>query len=294
MIVARLMGGLGNQMFQYAAGKALALRNRTELKLDLAYLDARADEPPRRRYELHWFEIRPAAASANDLRWVRGGPPAGAAARARDLAMTILKPGRLTLIEESGTGVDERVLRAGDNAYLVGFWQSERYFEDRADEIRTDFTFASEPVGENADLADAIRATPSVALHVRRGDYVTDPQTNRFHGVLPLDYYERAVAALASRVADPRFFVFSDDPEWAKANVKTGHETTFVDVNGPDQAGKDLRLLSLCRHHVVANSSFSWWGAWLARGEDKLVVAPARWFQTVEKPNLVPSSWLRL
>lgn len=177
-----------------------------------------------------------------------------------------------------------------------GYWQSERYFVDAADIIRAEFKprLALEP--ENAATAAAIDGVTAVSVHVRRGDYVTDKVTNAYHGVCSLDYYRAAIARIAERVASPHLFVFSDDHAWVQENLRSNYPTTYVTANSPDRGYRDMQLMSRCRHHIIANSSFSWWGAWLNPRPDKVVVAPARWF--IDKSNdtrdLLPGEWLRV
>jgi Glycosyl transferase family 11. len=180
--------------------------------------------------------------------------------------------------------------------YLVGNWQSEKYFADYADTIREDLTLRMPPAGRNAAAAERISAIQSVAVHVRRGDYVSRPVTNRFHGTCGLDYYERAVAFLEDAYPDLRYYVFTDDPEWVRARMCLSVPFLVCDRNRPSEAHLDLYLMSLCRFHVIANSTFSWWGAWLSTRPDKQVVAPHRWFAGADPAryptdDLIPSSW---
>src|SRR5205085_10980535 len=137
------------------------------------------------------------------------------------------------------------------------YWQSEQYFSDMADELRRELT-AAEPIDlSNATIAESIRSVEAVSLHVRRGDYVSKPETNLFHGTCSLDYYREAVSLIKSRLATPHLFVFSDDFAWARENFRLDVPTTFVEANSPADGFRDMRLMSLCRHHVIANSSFS-------------------------------------
>ena len=147
-----------------------------------------------------------------------------------------------------------------------------------------------------AELMAKIESCHSVSLHVRRGDYASDPVFLAMHGLCPLDYYERAVKHVSERVSDPVFFLFSDDPDWVRANLNVHGTVEVVDQNGPDAGSEDLRLMSRCRHHIVANSTFSWWGAWLNGGAPKIVVAPQRWFadESMNAVDLIPEAWVKL
>jgi hypothetical protein len=187
------------------------------------------------------------------------------------------------------------VLNAPGNVYLAGYWQSEKYFKEIEDIIRRDFCLKSEPGPENAAMADEIKGVPSVCVHVRRTDYVTDPRTNQHHGTCSPEYYRNAACLVGSQVSNPHFFVFSDEPDWARANLELPVPTTFVTHNGSEKGYEDLRLMALCQHYIIANSSFSWWGAWLGNSGG-IVVAPKRWFNTEGRDtrDLIPAGWARL
>jgi hypothetical protein len=137
----------------------------------------------------------------------------------------------------------------------------------------------------------------SVSVHVRRGDYVTDPAANRVHGTCGSEYYERAAELLCEQVTSPRFFVFSDDPEAARRELRMPGPAEFIDGNVGQRDWEDLRLMTSCRHHIIANSTFSWWGAWLAHHDEQVVAAPHAWFRPGAKPghcvrDLIPQSWM--
>jgi hypothetical protein len=201
------------------------------------------------------------------------------------------------VVRERAFTFQPKVLGQRPPAYLDGYWQSEKYFGDVADVIRKDFTVKRAPSAANAAWLDRIGATVSVSIHVRRGDYVTNADANKFHGTCGIDYYQRAVQMLSSRLGGrPEFFVFSDDPAWVRANLDLGsHPHHYVTNNDAQTNYEDLRLMSSCRHHIIANSTFSWWGAWLNASPDKVVVAPRRWFRADEMDDrdLVPSGWVR-
>lgn len=181
------------------------------------------------------------------------------------------------------------------NAYLAGYWQSEKYLSDVSETIRADFTFRHPLSEQNAELAGRIGQTMAVSLHVRRGDYVSDTKTNAAHGLCSLEYYRAAVLHIAKHVERPKFFVFSDDIAWVKTNLKIDYPCRYVDHNLGAESYNDMRLMSLCRHHIIANSSFSWWGAWLNPRADKLVIAPRKWFANEsDTKDLLPIGWKTL
>ena len=279
MVISTLIGGLGNQMFQYAAGRALALRHGTDLRLDLGWLENPPADLTPRRYELDCFRLEAELCSIY---------PRTTRERARELL------GRSPRVwREEMFRFDPQVLQLPDNMRLIGYWVSERYFADHAAQIREDFRFRNMPPGRIRELANGVASSSSVSIHVRRGDYVTNKATRAFHGVLPLDYYHAAVSCIREAVADPRFYVFSDDVDWCRVNLALGAPTTFVENKGI-RASEDLRLMSLCSHHVIANSSFSWWGAWLGAHPDKFVVAPRRWIaeEALDTSDVLPPEWV--
>jgi len=288
MIVARLSGGLGNQLFQYAAARRLAHVHQTELVLDLQWYHNRPHSNTARNYELARYAVVARPADASERRWC--------ALHHGRITRRLPLPRRWRHVRESGFDFDARILDLPDGVYLDGYWQSYKYFADIAGCLRVEL----EPMVEMgcADRAVAARMQESpdaVSVHVRRGDYVSNPHAARFHGVCGLDYYERAVAYLLQRLQKPRFFVFSDDMPWVRTHLRIPASVIYVDHNGADAAFQDLRLMTRCRHHIVANSSFSWWGAWLGQGPGQMVVAPRAWFADGRAtPDLMPPSWVRL
>jgi hypothetical protein len=289
VITVRLIGGLGNQMFQFAAGRRLALHHGVPLRLDLGWFGNQGPDDTERTYELGVFAGDSAAVKARlqlpeprnrrELAWQRLGERLGR---------------RSHVVRQSGNAFDPAVLHAPDGAHLVGYWQSERFFVDHAETIRADFTLV-EPLSAPAQttLRAIAQAPASVSLHVRRGDYVTNPHALRYHGTRGADYYSRAVELVCERAGGPlELFVFSDDPDWCERELQLGHPTTVVRGN---PGHEDLMLMSRCRHHVLANSSFSWWGAWLDPARAGIVVAPSPWAQQADDfDDIYLESWLRL
>ncbi|MHC5003898.1 MAG: alpha-1,2-fucosyltransferase [Planctomycetota bacterium] len=288
MIVVNVFGGLGNQMFQYAAGRRLAHVRGTELRYDASALAGTT-----RQLQLDAMRIAAGPATPEQLATVRG--------RARRRWRRLLerartRPGDLRYVREHGFRFDPSVLDLPDDVYLDGYWQCERYFDDVADLIRAELELREPPDEADRRVLELVESVCSVSVHVRRGDFVSDPRASRYHGVCDADYYLRATALVAGLVDRPHFVVFSDEPDWARANLDLGHPTTIVDHNGPDRGPHDLRLMSRCRHHVIANSSFSWWAAWLDPRPDAIVCAPKRWFADPrpDTSTIVPERWHRL
>jgi hypothetical protein len=277
-------------MFQYAMGRSLALRSNGSLKLDATNYG----EYPDRAFELNRFSVRARLASRADLQRCKGY---GLLGRFVAPKLGKLFPSlAIRVVREQRAGYDESVLEARGGVYLIGYWQSEKYFSEFAKEIRAELALAVDLDGPDATLADRIRGEESVALHVRRADYVSDPIASAALGPLEADYYRSAISLVEAGIPRPHFFVFSDDPDWAKTHLRFDRPVTFVTHNGPGRGAFDMRLMSLCRHQIVANSTFSWWSAWLNPNPAKLVVAPARWYRdrSRDSSDLVPAAWTRV
>jgi len=290
MIIVKLMGGLGNQMFQYALGRSLSHARQTELKLDLGWFGNIPECTTKRVYELHALRCRESFAAEGEIGRLKASDVKKWLSRRSSLL------GKKSHVCERRASYDpELFLRDGD-LYLEGFWQSEKYFAGIRDILQDEFLPMAELDLTNREVADRIAASNAVSLHVRRGDYVFDPNASAVHGTCSLEYYRRSMEEIAARTDRPFFFVFSDDPKWAADNLKCNHGIEFISHNGPDSAAADLFLMSRCRHHVIANSTFSWWGAWLCTNPEKVVIAPATWFASgsIDTTDLLPDGWLRI
>lgn len=292
MVISQILGGLGNQMFQYAAGRALSVAAQQPLQLDLRGFE---------KYALHQgFEIERVfaapvkVAGAADVRDMLGW-------RAGETTRKVLKRTRSPLLHGPCLAIEPHFnywpgLKAGGAPrYLMGYWQSEKYFKDFEQTVRADFSFKTPLTGQNLETAARMQEGMSVSLHVRRGDYITHAQTAKVLNVCSPAYYRKALTHIAERVSEPRFFVFSDDPQWARDNLDIPFSAHYIDINHGMQSYIDMQLMSLCRHHIIANSSFSWWGAWLNPNPDKIVIAPREWFRNgLDNSDLIPPQWIRL
>ncbi|MGQ9492108.1 MAG: alpha-1,2-fucosyltransferase [Anaerolineae bacterium] len=293
MVIVKLIGGLGNQMFQYAAGRALALHHRTPLKLDISgFAEYRL-----RTYRLHHFRIQAELATPREVAHVTGMDRTGLWKRVFwRIQHWMPYYRRCTFQEDTLRPYDPNIWRTPRDVYLDGYWQSEKYFADVADIIRREFQLKEEPSASSRAVANRMHDCQAISLHVRRGDYVSNPRTHRVHGVCSLEYYRRCIAFIVERVERPTFFVFSDDMAWTREHVPIEGLVEYVTHNGAERDYEDLWLMSQCRHHILANSSFSWWGAWLNPNPDKLVLAPQRWFNdsTLNTRDLLPEGWIAL
>lgn len=288
MIVVRLCGGLGNQLFQYAAGRRLAMVRRTELVLDLGWYVRTPSSDTQRTYELDHYPIKARVATTGEALWCR-------LHEGRLSRLAYYFPRRWDHWRERIFDFDPMVLDLQDNTYLDGYWQSYRYFEEYAQLIQDELTPIAPLDLKDEEVAGLITRGNAVSVHVRRGDYVTHQTAAAYHGLCSLDYYKSALAHISDHVSNPHFFVFSDDPAWTRENLPLPGQATFVDHNGSATAFQDLRLMSLCQHQIIANSSFSWWGAWLNKRPDKIVVVPQQWFTDQRDiRSLIPDNWIRL
>lgn len=293
MIIIKLGGGLGNQMFQYACGRALQLRRaakgkQEDLKLDVS--GYRIPEVPGdpRPYALGAFSIRAGIATAEEVRSSRY--PFGILSKA-------LRYAKAKLFRDFNIGWKPRIFSSMSGSYLDGYWQTERYFEDFAAEIRKDFALKTPLAGVARDWQEKISHDPyAVSLHIRRGDYVSHKDAAATMGAQGIEYYLMALESIQERVAKPQVYVFSDDIAWAKENLKPNVPLAFVSSPAL-KPHEEMMLMSSAKHHIIANSTFSWWGAWLGGNPDKIVIAPRRWAHTGNDSwylHTVPNTWTRL
>jgi hypothetical protein len=299
MIIVQLKGGLGNQMFQYALARKLSLQFRVPFKLDVSNLRPGLTNflgvTTLRKYALGDFDIHAGFARNKDLPFLSKFPSTRYNNFLNKLVSTFQPRGR-QVVRETSFSFDQnykRIRSAGADIYLDGFWISEKYFKDITPVIRKDFSLKKKMSVTAVGLANQISHSNSVSIHVRRRDYVTNPNTKQYHGVCDLNYYRKAIRRMTKHVSAPYFFIFSDDINWAKQNLRIEYPTVFVDHFGSDT--EELILMSLCKHNIIANSSFSWWGAWLNKNPNKIVIAPKKWFRAkIDDSDIVPIGWIRI
>lgn len=278
MITIQLLGGLGNQMFQYAAAKSLAEKNKTKVRLDLTWFDQQFDSGTTpRTYELDCFVL--------DKKIIRYEPS----------HLDFFKNMLVYSYKEPHFQYDPKFYNLPKQTTLKGYFQSEKYFSDIRAILLEDFFWAKKPSGKNSLVLKEIQNTPNcVSVHVRRGDYVSNENAAKFHGLTGVEYYQAAVKTIAKSVNKIKLYIFSDEPEWCKKNLKFQHDTVYVSHNS--EGSEDMRLMKACRHNIIANSSFSWWGAWLNENPEKIVIAPKTWFSHGETNtnDVIPESWLKI
>lgn len=297
MITIQLNGGLGNQMFQYACGRNLAHKHNTQLLLDTSILDSTIPESgkTKRSFALSIFGI-----SKNDTE----------NKKPRSIYFLLHRILNVLSLKIRGKGIQTKIYfvenkftyntlieKTSKDCFLIGYWQSYSYFRNVESLIRKDFQFAPQLDEVNIEWIRKINSANSVSVHIRRTDFVNN-NVHDIHGICTLEYYRDAFNKIISMSVDPVFFIFSDDVAWAINNLKLPYLCHFIDGNQGHKSYIDMQLMSHCNHNIIANSSFSWWGAWLNLNPSKIVIAPKAWFinkklnnQTVD---LIPNTWIRI
>jgi hypothetical protein len=281
MIIVRLQGRLGNQMFQYALAKSLQVSGKT-VTIDSSVLKYDGNHN-----ELGLFEnVKSEYVEADgNLVSKLGDCNKSFPYKVKRKVIGYKK----THILEKDYAYNDEIFNM-DNVYLEGYWQTEKYFKNIEDQIRKLYVFPKITDKSNLDMADIIKPCNSVSLHIRRGDYLSGKNAHMHGNICTGTYYDNAIKYIKERVDKPIFFVFTDDTEWARQQYK-GEEYTIVDQNRTDNSFRDMQLMSLCKHNIIANSSFSWWGAWLNSNQDKIVIAPPKWFNLADTPNIWCDGW---
>lgn len=295
MIIIKLKGGLGNQMFQYAFAKIIARKNNTQLLIDNSFFnhgEKKIGATPR-NFELDIFNISFKKATKQDLSYFY------------KLSFINKLKKKLGLnypktYNEKSSKYNKLIELIKEPVYLSGYFQSFKYFLGHENFVRDIFSFPTSNLNdENIILLETIKNSESVSIHIRRGDYVSDVHTQKFHGNCSLNYYFAAIKLIKSQVDISQLIFFSDDMDWVREQfIDLPQSKLFVTDNAGDNSWKDMFLMSSCKHNIIANSSFSWWGAWLNKNPNKIVVAPKNWFtnpiQNKETCDLIPAKWIRI
>ncbi|MEY8214477.1 MAG: alpha-1,2-fucosyltransferase [Colwellia sp.] len=282
MVRIKIIGGLGNQMFQYAAAKSLAVHNNEGLVADISAF---------KKYNVHPLRLNELNC---DCEFEFKNSIFFKALEVPFISRLLSKFSSLFNVY-----IDSVFFELSSTASLVGYFQTEKYFSSIREVLLKNFTL-KEPLREHDSLIEkAIIKTNSVSVHIRRGDYITNPSANAVHGTCDQEYFNRALKYLKERdvlLADTVLFIFSDDILWCKNNLGFDIKTTFVDADA-SRPEVDIHLMSKCKHNIISNSTFSWWGAWLNINLDKIVVAPSQWFSPDsghDYSDIVPSSWHKI
>jgi hypothetical protein len=295
MIITKLEGGHSNQLFQYAAGRRLAHKLGVKLYMDKHWFSTITEGDTPRFYELDGYKFEQNFIDKNSFALAEKKPQ-NLKVKLYNLTKGGSKP-RIEHIRQHGNSFNKQILDLGDNVYLEGWWQDERYFKDIRPLLLKEIELRTRPNTKNAAWLKQIKSANSVSIHIRRGDYVTNEAAKKFHGLMGPAYYQKALDQLNKKTGQSNFklFVFSNDIEWCKQNLNFKYATAFID--GYNSGAEDMRLMKNCKHNIMANSSFSWWGAWLNQNPDKVIIAPKVWFldkKANSETEIIPDNWLRI
>lgn len=288
MIITRLQGGMGNQMFQYALGRDLSIKYGVPFKIDVeSYKIKNAVE---RHYDLDVFNIVEDIANEKEVPFFYRNSN-------RNLFLSKLNSVLNKFLKNKGKetsfSFDSNILEVGLDIYLDGYWQSPKYFENIEDIIRKDFILKNKLSLNIENLKEVIKKENSLCIHVRRGDYVG----NSHHEVVGQEYYKQAIEKMKSLTTIDKIYVFSDDIKWCEENMSFEFPSMFV---GEEYAGQKaeghMTLMSACHNFIIPNSSFAWWSAFLSENKDKKVIVPKQWFpdESINSSDLIPKEWIRI
>ena len=296
MIYLNLDGGLGNQMFQYAFARSLTLKYKTELFFIEKLLNKKIkNNQISRSFELDVFNIKKSKVKLTNLKKT-------IFFFYNLFNILLVKFGFKNLqtsnyFVERNFSYNKGINKIKKDCFLSGYWQSPLYFQSVESIIRKDFIFPQIKESTNIEILKKIKKTNSVSIHVRRGDFL-NTKDHGIHGVCSLRYYENAISYILSNTEKPVFFIFSDDQEWVKQNFNLVSNYYFVEGNTGKKSYLDMHLMSECKHNIIANSSFSWWGAWLNSNNEKIIIAPDKWFSNktfnIQTNDLIPKNWIRI
>ncbi|MEY2811468.1 MAG: hypothetical protein RI991_463 [Bacteroidota bacterium] len=283
MIITELNGGLGNQLFQYAAGLSLALKHQTTLKVSIQF----KNNDTSRNLGLSHFNTNIIEANQEEINQFYSSSTLNRSLQA------LLPPPFKHYFREKHFAYQSGFNKLGPNVYLKGYWQSELYFSSIIDQVKATFTLKPEYYSSVLSLIEEIKTSESVSIHIRKGDYLLHPYSE-YYASLESAYYITAIAALQEQHPQLKLFVFTDDPNWVNENLHLASPYRLISGIETSSMYEDFQAMLSCKYHIIANSSFSWWTAWLSAREGKKVIAPKQWFKNgpTDTQDLVPKSWL--
>ena len=293
MIVVKLQGGLGNQLFQYAFAKSLSYSTGIPFSIDITELEAGKDFIKERRYALSVFNVNPRIINKSDYRhYTLDRKYPRLSAFRRRLGIFTPKIAK----QASDLSLFDPLPWVKEDVYFDGFFQSEKYFLNCSQSIKDELKLKI-PLGqEAAKVVDQITKTQSVILQIRRGDYATNPKTQVHFGLTNKEYFDSSLKYLESNnIKNIELFIISDDIEWCKQNLNFTYPTHFV--SKPEiKDYEEIIIMNNAKHLIISNSTFGWWGAWLNNNKDKTVIAPKEWFKNknLKQDDIVPPSWIRI
>jgi len=297
VIIINIQGGLGNQMFQYASAKSLALKHNVELKLDPNFQNDKL-----RDYKLQYFNINEHIATKDEILDLTISFKKHNRFQHKVLRkLQLLKPYYKRRVYKHKMWVNDLgILKASNNVYLDGYWGRENFFKDIRNELLDILEIKNDFINDDfLKLNYEISNKNSVSVHLRRGDYAKDPKTLKFFGLMPVEYYQKSIDYMNKKYENNVFYVFSDDINYVKQNFNFNSDVKYIE-NKNLQDYHELKLMSFCKHNIIANSTFSWWAAWLNENSDKIVIAPKKWYndkiaqEYYEKYSFVPENWIKI
>lgn len=286
------MGGLGNQLFQYALGRNLAISHNTSLLLDISFYENTIN----RTFDINNFRISNQYCDSKEIILLRSDSKYLTIKSYIQNFFPNFSKTKLQHIKEHSFNFDPKILELPDNVYLEGYWQSEKYFKQIESTIRSEFELIDPEIGIPEQLKEEILNSNSVSVHFRRGDYVSNPSTYQTHGICSIQYYYKAIRMISDLINNPVFYVFSDDIDWVKTNFRCDSDLRYIQGDSSNSHIIDFSLMRLCKHHIIANSTFSWWAAWLGANSNKKIFAPKKWFNDIfhDTRDIYPDTWIKL
>ena len=279
-------------MFQYAIASVIAKKNNSEVFLDLSFFENQEKYPgfTPRQFGLDIFDVEYKLIDKKDIQTLFFDTPINPFCK-------LFSFPKKKVYKEIAFDFNSNLLLFKPPLYLEGYFQTEKYFKEMESMILDKFKFPENIGTTNDQYQKLIIQDDSVSVHFRRGDYVNDVIAANFHGSCSIEYYKKAFQNITAKVKNPHFFIFSDDISWVEKHIKNWHhKITFVKQNKEEKSWIDMLLMSRCKHNIIANSSFSWWGAWLNNNTDKIIISPNIWFNdsTIDTSDIVPKSWIRI
>ena len=285
MKIVQIVGGLGNQMFQYAFAVNLKNATNEEVKIDISSFDRNMCH---NGYEIDTIFGQKLKKCSDKERKERSCEGSEFVQKLKKLKRKLFNIKNTEYVEQ---GFSYNSNLDYQKSYFAGLWQSEKYFLEIKDEVKDFFTFSDPQDRTNIELLKKIKDSDSVSIHVRRGDYLNSPLHG---GICDVDYYKNAIEYIRTNIESPVVFIFSNDMQWSKENLHLS-DANYIDWNQGVNSFRDMQLMSECKHNVIANSTFSWWGAWLNKNSDKIVIAPSKWFNSedLDTRDLIPDGWIK-